>query len=78
MRQVESSHMQHTYTNHLAEDHTMRNTGDSDEMLNFSRTLKRVTARTIELAELDGRPAHQIRQGDYERAKREVAASPCA
>jgi hypothetical protein len=56
----------------------MNSAGDSDEIMNFSRTLERVTARTIELAELDGRPAHQIRQGDYERAKREVAASPYA
>lgn len=53
----------------------MNSAGDSDEILNYSRTLERVTARTIELAELDGRPAHQIRQGDYERAKREIAAS---
>jgi hypothetical protein len=70
--------MQHTQTIHHTEDHTMRNAGDSDEILNFSRTLERVTARTIELAGLDGRPAHEIRQGDYERAKREIAASPCA
>ncbi len=61
-----------------AEDHNMNSAGDSNEILNFSRTLERVTARTIELAGLDGRPAHQIRQGDYERAKREVAARPYA
>ncbi|MFM2197562.1 MAG: hypothetical protein RLZZ505_994 [Verrucomicrobiota bacterium] len=67
--------MQHTHTNHLAEDHTMNSAGDSDEIMNFTRTLERVTERTIELAILDGRPAHQIRQGDYERAKREIAAS---
>lgn len=54
----------------------MNSAGDSDEILNFSRNLERVTARTIELAGLDGRPAHQISQGDYERAKREVAVSP--
>ncbi len=63
-------------TIHSAEDHSMHIAGDSDEILNFSRTLERVTARTIELAGLDGRPAHQISQGDYERAKREIAASP--
>jgi len=70
--------MNYSPTIQSAEDHTMNSAGDSDEIMNFSRTLERVTARTIELAELDGRPAHQIRQGDYERAKREVAASPYA
>lgn len=56
----------------------MPRAGDSAEILKFSRTLERVTARTIELAGLDGRPAHLIRQGDYERAKLEIAASPYA
>jgi hypothetical protein len=68
--------MQHKDNVHLAKKHKMHSSGDSAEILKFSRTLERVTARTIELAGLDGRPAHQISQGDYERAKLEIAASP--
>jgi hypothetical protein len=34
---------------------------------------KRVSDRTLELAKLAGRAPHQIRQVDYERAKREIA-----
>jgi hypothetical protein len=34
---------------------------------------KRVSDRTLELAKLAGRAPHQIRQADYERAKREIA-----
>lgn len=70
--------MNNTKTIHHTESHTMPRAGDSAEILKFSRTLERVTARTIELAGLDGRPAHLIRQGDYERAKLEIAASPYA
>jgi hypothetical protein len=32
-----------------------------------------VSARTVELAVLAGRASHQIRQGDYEQAKREIS-----
>jgi len=34
--------------------------------------VERVHARTVELALLAGRASHQIRQGDYEQAKREI------
>lgn len=34
--------------------------------------VERVQARTVELALLAGRASHQIRQGDYEQAKREI------
>lgn len=33
---------------------------------------ERAHIRTIELARLAGRKAHQIRQADYEQAKREI------
>lgn len=68
--------MQHKDTVHLSEKQKIHSSEDSAEILKFSRTLERVTARTIELAGLDGRPAHQISQGDYERAKLEIAAMP--
>lgn len=32
-----------------------------------------VSDRTLELAKLAGRAPHQIRQADYERAKREIS-----
>jgi hypothetical protein len=35
--------------------------------------MKRVSVRTVELAVLAGRASHQIRQGDYEQAKREIS-----
>lgn len=35
-------------------------------------TRERVYARTVELASLAGRSSHQIKQMDYERAKREL------
>ncbi|MES2981920.1 MAG: hypothetical protein V4727_06375 [Verrucomicrobiota bacterium] len=35
---------------------------------------QRVAKRTMEIAKLDGRAAHQIKQADYEQAKREVRA----
>jgi len=35
--------------------------------------MKRVSFRTVELAVLAGRASHQIRQGDYEQAKREIS-----
>ena len=34
-----------------------------------------VSDRTLELAKLAGRAPHQIRQADYERAKREIAGA---
>lgn len=36
---------------------------------------QRVSNRTVELAKLAGRAAHQIKQADYEQAKREVRAN---
>jgi hypothetical protein len=68
--------MNHTPSIHQTTGHTIQREGDSAELLQFSRTLERVSARTIELAGLDGRPAHEISQWDYERAKREIAANP--
>lgn len=68
--------MKHSQPSRQAEEHTMQREGDNAEIVKFSRTLERVSARTIELAGLDGRPAHEISQGDYERAKREIAAKP--
>jgi RecG-like helicase len=35
--------------------------------------MQRVSDRTVELALLAGRAPHEIRQSDYERAKREIA-----
>lgn len=39
----------------------------------YEYNMQRVSDRTLELAKLAGRPPHQIRQADYERAKREIA-----
>lgn len=40
------------------------------------RDLRRlVSDRTLELAKLAGRAPHQIRQADYERAKREISGA---
>ncbi len=36
---------------------------------------QRVSKRTVELAKLAGRAAHQIKQADYEQAKREIRAN---
>jgi len=38
----------------------------------YRATREMVHSRTVELASLDGRAPHEIRQADYERAKREV------
>ncbi len=40
----------------------------------FTRSITRemVHARTLELASIDGRNSHQIKQVDYETAKREL------
>ncbi len=38
---------------------------------NFEDHQQRVSDRTLELAKLAGRAAHQIKQSDYEQAKRE-------
>lgn len=35
--------------------------------------MRRVSDRTIELAQLAGRAPHELRQSDYERAKLEIA-----
>jgi len=35
--------------------------------------MRRVSDRTLELARLAGRAPHELRQADYERAKREIA-----
>jgi hypothetical protein len=45
----------------------------SDDNFNLFRpTREMARSRTLELAALDGREAHQIRQADYEQAKREL------
>jgi len=38
----------------------------------FAVTRQMVHDRTLELALIDGRLSHQIKQADYERAKREL------
>ena len=48
------------------EDGQVVNLAERDEIV------ERVHARTVELALLAGRASHQIRQSDYEQAKREI------
>lgn len=38
----------------------------------FQMFQQSVTKRTLELAKIAGRAPHQIRQADYEQAKREI------
>ena len=54
------AHMQDTYM-----------TADQDHEDN----MRRVSDRTLELAQLAGRAPHEIRQADYERAKREITGN---
>jgi hypothetical protein len=42
----------------------------------YEDNMRRVSDRTLELAQLAGRAPHEIRQADYERAKREMASAP--
>lgn len=42
---------------------------------NYEDVMQRVSDRTLELAQLAGRAPHELRQSDYERAKREIAGS---
>lgn len=42
----------------------------------YEANMRRVSNRTLELAQLAGRAPHEIRQADYERAKREIAGDP--
>ena len=37
---------------------------------------QRVSMRTLELAKLAGRAPHEIKQADYEQAKREMQSDP--
>ncbi len=46
-------------------------TADQD----YEDNMRRVSDRTLELAQLAGRAPHEIRQADYERAKREIAGN---
>lgn len=39
----------------------------------YEDNMRRVSDRTLELAQLAGRAPHELRQADYERAKREIA-----
>jgi hypothetical protein len=48
------------------EDTLVTNLSERDEIV------ERVHARTVELALLAGRASHQIRQSDYDQAKREI------
>lgn len=50
----------------------MKETSTTDKCQYFDVS-QRVSDRTLELAKLAGRAPHQIRQVDYERAKREIA-----
>ena len=47
-------------------------TGISVEQMPARPTREMLHSRTLELAFLAGRRAHQIKQADYEQAKREV------
>ncbi len=38
----------------------------------YEYDMQRISDRTLELALLAGRAPHEIRQADYERAKREI------
>lgn len=51
----------------------MQDTLMTDEQ-DHEYSMQRVSDRTLELAMLAGRAPHQIRQADYERAKREIAS----
>lgn len=42
----------------------------------YEDNMQRVSDRTLELAQLAGRAPHELRQADYERAKREIASDP--
>jgi hypothetical protein len=44
----------------------------SKDFILFRPTREMVRSRTLELATLDGREAHQISQADYEQAQREL------
>lgn len=41
----------------------------------YEDNMRRVSDRTLELAQLAGRAPHELRQADYERAKREIAGN---
>lgn len=51
---------------------TSPGTGNGSVVISHSVTRQMVHDRTLELALVDGRSNHQIRQVDYERAKREL------
>lgn len=52
----------------------MQDTSTSVEP-DYEENMRRVSDRTLELAQLAGRAPHEIRQADYERAKREIAGN---
>lgn len=39
----------------------------------YEADMQRISDRTLELAQLAGRAPHELRQADYEKAKREFA-----
>lgn len=51
---------------------TLESRTTSENSIVSRPTRDMVSSRTLELASIAGREAHQIRQADYEQAKREV------
>jgi len=51
---------------------TTPGSGSGFVVVTHSITREMVHARTLELASIDGRDSHQIKQVDYEQAKREL------
>lgn len=52
----------------------MQNTAMTAEQ-DYEDNMRRVSDRTLELAQLAGRAPHELRQADYERAKREIVGN---
>ena len=61
-----------TLTNEKTMNQLLPESGISRGIFNQPVTREMLHARTLELALMAGRSAHQIKQVDYERAKREL------